>query len=344
MSKSLGNSPDLLQLVEDFGADTVRFGVMISSPAGNDLLFDEAQLEQGRNFCNKMWNALKLVKSWEGRVADNVSDAEVRFAIDWMENRLAQVAQEVAELMKDFRLSEGLKTIYSLIWNDFCSWYLEWVKPGFEQPMSQHVYERTVAIYEQLVQLLHPYMPFITEEIYHQLKERSAGDDLIIRILPAYDNIDAAILKQGAFLQELITAIRDARNKNQLKPKDPIKLWIDTQHHALYKQTQDILRRQVNAEQIGFTEEAKQGTISIVVQTDKLYIETAAENINVDAQREQMQKELDYLKGFLQSVDKKLSNERFVQNAKPEVVDIEKKKKQDAEAKIKAIEESLSLL
>lgn len=344
MSKSLGNSPDLLQLVEDFGADTVRFGVMISSPAGNDLLFDEAQLEQGRNFCNKMWNALKLVKSWEGRVADNVSDAEVRFAIDWMENRLAQVAQEVAELMKDFRLSEGLKTIYSLIWNDFCSWYLEWVKPGFEQPMSQHVYERTVAIYEQLVQLLHPYMPFITEEIYHQLKERSAGDDLIIKILPAYDNIDTAVLKQGAFLQELITALRDARNKNQLKPKDSIKLWVDTQHHALYEQTQDILRRQVNAEQMGFTEEAKQGTISIVVQTDKLYIETAAENINVDAQREQMQKELDYLKGFLQSVDKKLGNERFVQNAKPEVVDIEKKKKQDAEAKIKAIEESLSLL
>ena len=151
-------------------------------------------------------------------------------------------------------------------------------------------------------------------------------------------------MKQGAFLQELITAIRDARNKNQLKSKDTIKLWIDTQHHALYEQTQDILRRQVNAEQIGFTEEAKQGTISIVVQTDKLYIETAAQNINVDAQREQMQKELDYLKGFLQSVDKKLSNERFVQNAKPEVVDIEKKKKQDAEAKIKAIEESLSLL
>lgn len=344
MSKSLGNSPDLLQLIEDNGADAVRFSVMISSPAGNDLLFDESQLEQGRNFCNKMWNALKLIKTWESRTADNVSDTEVRFAIDWMENRLAQVAQEVAELMKDFRLSEGLKTIYSLIWNDFCSWYLEWVKPGFEQPISQHVYERTIAIYEQLIQLLHPYMPFITEEIYHQLRNRQGGNDLIVKELPAYDSIDANVLKQGAMLQELITAIRDTRNKNQLKPKDTIKLWVDTQHHALYELTQDILRKQVNAEEIGYTQEAKQGSISIVVQTDKLYIETAAANVNTDAQREQMQKELEYLQGFLQSVEKKLSNERFVQNAKAEVVDAEKKKQSDAMAKIKAIEESLSLL
>lgn len=344
MSKSLGNSPDLLQLIEDNGADAVRFSVMISSPAGNDLLFDESQLEQGRNFCNKMWNALKLIKTWESRTADNVSDTEVRFAIDWMENRLAQVAQEVAELMKDFRLSEGLKTIYSLIWNDFCSWYLEWVKPGFEQPISQHVYERTIAIYEQLIQLLHPYMPFITEEIYHQLRNRQGGNDLIVKELPAYNSIDANVLKQGAMLQELITAIRDTRNKNQLKPKDTIKLWVDTQHHALYELTQDILRKQVNAEEVGYTQEAKQGSISIVVQTDKLYIETAAANVNTDAQREQMQKELEYLQGFLQSVEKKLSNERFVQNAKAEVVDAEKKKQSDAMAKIKAIEESLSLL
>jgi len=344
MSKSLGNSPDLLQLIEDNGADAVRFSVMISSPAGNDLLFDESQLEQGRNFCNKMWNALKLIKTWESRTADNVSDAEVRFAIDWMENRLAQVSQEVAELMKDFRLSEGLKTIYSLIWNDFCSWYLEWVKPGFEQLISQHVYERTIAIYEQLIQLLHPYMPFITEEIYHQLHSRNEGNDLIVKALPAYDNIDANVLKQGAMLQELITAIRDTRNKNLLKPKDTIKLWVDTQHTALYELTQDILRKQVNASELGFTKEAKQGSISIVVQTDKLYIETSAANVNTDAQREQLQKDLEYQRGFLASVEKKLSNERFVQNAKAEVVDAEKKKQSDALAKIKAIEESLSLL
>lgn len=344
MSKSLGNSPDLLQLIEDNGADAVRFSVMISSPAGNDLLFDEGQLEQGRNFCNKMWNALKLIKTWEGRVANDVSDAEVSFAIDWMENRLAQVAGEVGELMKDFRLSEGLKTIYSLVWNDFCSWYLEWVKPGFEQPISQRVYDKTIAIYEQLLQLLHPYMPFITEEIYHQLRSRSAGDDLIIRPLSVFSSANTVVLKQGSMLQELITAIRDTRNKNQLKPKDTIKLWIDTQDDALYNKVKDILAKQVNAAEVGYTNEAKQGSISIVVQTDKLYIETTTANINTDAQRDQLQKELDYLKGFLLSVEKKLGNERFVQNAKPEVVDAEKKKQSDAEAKIKAIEESLSLL
>ena len=344
MSKSLGNSPDLLQLIDDFGADAVRFSVMISAPAGNDLLFDESALEQGRNFCNKMWNALKLVKSWEARVAENVSDSEVHFAIDWMENRLAQVAQQVDELMKDFRLSEGLKNIYSLIWDDFCSWYLEWVKPGFEQPMSQHVYERTVAIYEQLLQLLHPYMPFVTEEIYHQLRERPLGNDLLTQMLQVQGTPNVDTLKYGSMLQELITAVRDTRNKNQVKPKDTIKLWIDTKHHAFYELTQGLLRKQVNAAEVGFTNEPKQGSISIVVQTDKLYIQAETAAIDSGMQREQLQKELDYLKGFLQSVEKKLGNERFVQNAKPEIINVQRKKKQDAEDKIKAIEESLSLL
>ncbi|MBS1774116.1 MAG: valine--tRNA ligase [Bacteroidetes bacterium] len=344
MSKSLGNSPDLLKLIEDYGADTVRFGIMISSPAGNDLLFDEAQLEQGRNFSNKMWNALKLVKSWEGRTDASVDDTDELFAINWMQNRLNEVAEEISDMIKDFRLSEGLKTLYSLIWNDFCSWYLEWVKPGFEQPMSKNVYDKTVVIYEQLLQLLHPYMPFVTEEIYHILKDRTAGDDLMTRQLAKQNSADKAVLNNGAFLQELITAIRDTRNKNQLKPKDTVKLYIDATSDAFYKQAQSIMAKQVNAESILFVNEAKQGTISIVVQTDKIYIEAASANVNVGAQRDQLQKELDYLKGFLVSVEKKLGNERFVQNAKPEVIAVERKKQQDAEAKIKTIEESLSLL
>lgn len=345
MSKSLGNSPDLLQLIEDFGADAVRFSVMISSPAGNDLLWDESQMEQGRNFCNKMWNALKLVKGWEGRVATGVEDSNARFAIDWMEQRLNLVSGEITELFKDFRLSEGLKTIYSLIWNDFCSWYLEWVKPAMDAPISQHVYERTVALYERLLQLLHPYMPFITEEIYHALHERAAGDDLILKPLDAVAEANKEVLKYGDMLQELITAIRDTRNKNQLKPKDSISLWIDTQHHAFYEATQAILVRQVNAEHIGFTNEAKQGCIAIVVQTDKLYIEArAAAGMDTGVQKEALQKDLEYLKGFLASVDKKLGNEKFVANAKPEVIANEQKKKDDALAKIKTIEESLALI
>lgn len=344
MSKSLGNSPDLLQLIEDFGADAVRFSVMISSPAGNDLLYDESMLEQGRNFSNKMWNAMKLVKSWEARVSDGVEDSNVHFAINWMEQRLAQVSQEVSELFKDFRLSEALKTIYSLIWTDFCAWYLEWVKPGMDQPVSGHVYDRTIALYEQLLQLLHPFLPFVTEEIYHHLKERAVGDDLIIQQLPVFTTPDAEMLKYGSLLQDLITAVRDARNKNQLKPKETIKLWIDTARKGFYEQTQDILRRQVNAEQLGYTSEARQGSIAIVVQTDKLYIEAEQATVNKDHQRAELEKEMDYLKGFLTSVEKKLNNERFVQNAKPEVIANERKKQEDALAKIKALEESLSLL
>ena len=344
MSKSLGNSPDLLKMIDDNGADAVRFSVMISSPAGNDLLFDEGQLEQGRNFCNKMWNAMKLVKGWETRAADGVEDANVKFAIDWMTARLAEVSGEVTELMKDFRLSEGLKTIYSLIWNDFCSWYLEWVKPGMDQPISARVFNATMDIFDQLLQLLHPYMPFVTEEIYHLLRHRQAGDDLIVRQLPKYSTPDAEVLKRGALLQELITSVRDTRNKNLLKPKDTIKLWIDSRHHAFYEQAQDILRRQVNAEQIGYTKEPVSGSIAIVVQTDKLYVEAAAAAIDTGAQKEQMLKDLDYQKGFLASVEKKLNNERFMANAKAGVVEAERKKQSDALAKIKTLEESLSLL
>lgn len=344
MSKSLGNSPDLLQLIDEFGADAVRFSVMISSPAGNDLLYDESSLEQGRNFGNKMWNAMKLIKSWEGRISDTAEKGNVHFAINWMEQRLAEVSQQLAELFKDFRLSEALKTIYSLIWDDFCSWYLEWVKPAQGEPLSQHVYSKTISVYEELLQLLHPYMPFVTEEIYHQLRNREEGNDLILKQLPAHGNLNAELLKQGKFLKEVITGVRDARNKNQLKPKDSIKLWITTQHNSFYELTQHILRRQINAENIGFTNDAMQGTIALVVQTDKLYIETEGESLDSGAQKEKLEKELDYLKGFLVSVDKKLGNERFVQNAKPEIVENERQKKADAEAKIKVLEESLSLL
>ncbi|GAA4461355.1 valine--tRNA ligase [Nemorincola caseinilytica] len=344
MSKSLGNSPDLLQLIEDHGADAVRFSVMISSPAGNDLLFDEGQLEQGSFFCNKMWNAMKLVKGWEGRQQAGMDTANVAFAIEWMEARLAEVSAEVEELMKDFRLSEGLKTIYSLIWNDFCSWYLEWVKPGMDQPIAASTYQRTISIFERLLQLLHPYMPFVTEEIYHLLRERATGDDLIVQQLAAYTQPKAQTLKDGALLQELITAIRDTRNKNRLKPKDTIKLHIQTANESYYNGIQQILARQVNAEQVAYVSAPVQGSISIVVQTDKLYIEAAQANIDTSAQKEQMQKEIEYLQGFLVSIDKKLGNERFMANAKAEVIEAERKKQSDALAKIKTLEESLAQL
>ncbi len=343
MSKSLGNSPDLLNLIDRFGADAVRFGIMIASPAGNDLLFDDSSCEQGRNFNNKIWNALKLVKMWEGRQAPSGDGSANHFATSWFENRLNEVKAEVEGLYRNFRLSEALKTIYSLIWDDFCSWYLEWVKPEFEKNIDAVVYEKTVGFFEDLMQLLHPFMPFVTEELYHRLRERK--DDLVVRQFSAIQEADKSLLKNASHLKEVITAIRDARAKAQLKPKDSIRLHVlpgDGNENS-YKKMESILSRQVNASEILYTGSAVSNTISVVVQKDKLFIESSA-TLDTRTQKEQLLKDLGYLQGFLATVDKKLGNERFVQNAKPEVIAIEQKKKADAEAKIRAIEESLSSL
>lgn len=346
MSKQLGNSPDLLEMIDNDGADAVRFGIMISSPAGNDLMWDQAGNEQGKFFINKMWNALKLVKMWQGRTITSL-DPEAsgsgtsQFAVDWFENRLSEVKMQLDSQFKDFRLSESLKTLYSLIWDDFCSWYLEWIKPGFEQAMDQAVYDKTIDYFEQLMQLLHPFMPFVTEEIYHQLRDRE--DDITISQYPGIKNPDNKILEKGNLLKEVITALRDARNKAQLKMKDTIRLHIMTDGKDHYKDIETILAKQVNAESVAFTREPVSNCINVVVQKDKFFIETTTE-LDTTSQKEQLQKDLDYYKGFLQSVEKKLGNERFVQNAKSEVVEIERKKKADAEARIRAIEESLANL
>ncbi len=341
MSKQLGNSPDLLELIERFGADAVRFGIMISSPAGNDLLFDEASCEQGRNFNNKMWNALKLVKMWTP--VENTGAPVPAFAVEWFENRLNEVHAEVEKLFKDFRLSEALKAIYSLIWDDFCSWYLEWIKPGFEQPIDAGVYEKTIGFYERLVQLLHPFMPFVTEELYHLLRNREAGDDLVIRQFPAPAPAHHAILVEGALAKEVISSIRDARNKNQVKPKDTIGLHIETRHENAFQRIESIIAKQVNANAVVYTKEPVSGAIALVVQKDKFYLVTERE-VDTAAQKEQLLKDLEYQQGFLKSVENKLSNERFVQNAKPDIVEAERKKQADCLAKIQAIEESLKSL
>ena len=340
MSKQLGNSPDLLGLIDKYGADAVRFGIMIASPAGNDLMWDEASNEQGLHFNNKMWNALKLVKIWESRVGDIQSDAPL-FAVEWFENRLREARLQLEELYRDFRLSEALKTLYSLIWDDFCSWYLEWVKPGFEQPIDPRVYQKSVAFFEELMQLLHPFMPFITEEIYHQLREQA--EDLTVKQLSPLAAADPAILQKGTLLKEIITALRDARVRAQLKPKDPVRLYVQSDNAELYEGIGEILARQINAESLGFVNQAPDSCISLVVQKYPLFLETMQER-DTEAERQQLEKDLDYYRGFLASVEKKLANEKFVQNAKPEVVDVERKKKADAEARIRTIEESLSKL
>ena len=375
MSKSLGNSPDLLQLIDKYGADAVRFGIMISSPAGNDLLFDETSPEQGRNFNNKIWNALKLLKMWESKLnasSDETAETSAQealvvmdvsgfagsvdpdvhtnaeaeidqtdFAVNWFENRLSEAKIEVESLYSQFRLSEALKTIYSLIWDDFCSWYLEWVKPPHGHVIDSNVYDKTVGFFTELMQLLHPFMPFVTEEIYHLLTDRD--DDLCVKQYAKASTPDAKVLEAGSLLKDVITGLRDARNRSKLKQKDEIKLYIVTDMQDLYMSVYHILTRQVNANTIAFNTEALGHNISVVIGKDKFYLETAAAIDNSD-QIDGLMKELKHLEGFLSSVNKKLSNERFMQNAKPEVIALEQKKRNDAETKIRIIRESLASL
>lgn len=338
MSKSLGNSPELLGLIDKYGADAVRFGIMIAAPAGNDLLFDEASLEQGRNFNNKMWNALKLIKMWEAKKADTPAQEAQTFAINWFENRLSQAKKEIEKSHNEFRLSEGLKTLYSLIWDDFCSWYLEWIKPGFDEPIATSVLDKTIGFFEDLLQLLHPYMPFITEEISHLLRKQDT--DLCVKQFAPIGDFDTTVLQEGELLKKTISAIRDARNKNQIKPKDTIKVHIQTENQPIYKTIEAILSKQVNAESVDF-ENTANNTIVVAVEKDQFFVEC---NVVIDSEKikEELLKDLEHQEGFLQSVQKKLSNERFVQNAKPEVVELERKKQSDAEARIQTIRESLA--
>ncbi|MEP7250869.1 MAG: valine--tRNA ligase [Ginsengibacter sp.] len=342
MSKQLGNSPNLLELIKEYGADAVRFGIMISSPAGNDLLFDESSLEQGKHFNNKMWNALKLIKMWAARTGEATNDTiNNNFAITWFQSRLNEVSAEVDKLMKEFRLSEALKTIYSLVWDDYCSWFLEWIKPDYEKAISHDVYEAAINFFEDTLQLLHPYMPFITEEIYHLLRERN--DDLIVKQFAPVKQPNIKTLQQGSMLKDIITSIRDVRNKHTIKPKETIKLFVETQDTSPYNFFEKILLKQVNAEFIKFKAPPGTNTITTVIGKEKLFVEANVE-LDAAAQKEKFLKDLDYLKGFLNTVDKKLSNDKFVQNAKPEVIELERKKKSDAEEKITLIEKSLATI
>jgi valyl-tRNA synthetase len=343
MSKQLGNSPDLLGLIDQFGADAVRFGIMIASPAGNDLLFDESGIEQGKLFGNKIWNALKLlhILNEKERIVDESQEAQ--FPSLWFEQRLNEVQQVIEQDIKEFKLSEALKKVYSLIWDDYCSWFLEWIKPAQDQPINQFNIEQAFNFFEALMKMLHPFMPFITEEVYHALRERNAGDDITISSMPTSVETNEALLHQGDVLQKMITAIRDVRIKQNLKPKDPIAIQLPLTYQQELTTILTVLQKQSFAESIAFVTEPVEKSISFMV--DKMQCSlTSDKEIDTTQQREQLEKERDYIQGFLISVEKKLGNERFIQNAKPEIIEIEVKKKQDAIEKLKIIEESLNLL
>lgn len=338
MSKSLGNSPDLLELINKYGADAVRFGIMISSPAGNDLLFDEASLEQGRNFNNKMWNALKLINLWKEKQSDKTDLSQPEFATKWFESRLQEVRGEVDILMQQFRLSEALKKVYSLIWDDFCSWFLEWIKPALDEKMQPALLQKVEEYFSSLLQILHPFMPFITEEINSHISK--SNTPLCVMQFPENKNPESEILNSGETLKQLITAVRDVRNKQQLKPKEQIEIFIEEKDSSFYKVFSDILIKQVNASSFKIINENTTGCVDVVAGKNNLYIQTGKE-INAESSVASLTAELDHLRKFLQSVNRKLENEKFMQNAKPEVVALEQKKRSDATARIAVIENLL---
>jgi valyl-tRNA synthetase len=337
MSKSLGNSPNPLDLIKKYGADGVRTGMLFSSPAGNDLLFDEKLVEQGQKFSNKIWNAFRLIQGWE--VEEIEQPSENQLAIRWFESNFQKALLELEDHFSKFRMSDALMTVYKLVWNDFCSWYLEWIKPNYGAPIDTKTHQQTVSFLEQLMKVLHPFMTFITEEIWHSLQKRAADEDLIVAEWPISQKFDETILADASFLFEIIAQIRNIRNKNQISPKIKLTLNINSEA-SLFTTIHASLMKMANLEKISFIKEKPAQSHAFLIHSKEFSI-VSTKTIDLDSERETLQKELDYTRGFLENVLKKMSNERFVNHAPPKVLEIEKKKQADAEAKIETLMESL---
>jgi valyl-tRNA synthetase len=347
MSKSLGNSPDPLDLIEQFGADGVRMGMMLAAPAGNDVLFDESLCEQGRNFNNKIWNALRLVKGWEvsplscGEGAGERSQPESsQIAIKWFDAKLSQTIEEVDDLFGKYRISEALMAVYKLFWDEFSAWYLELIKPAYQQPIDKTTLDATIGFFEKLLKLLHPFMPFITEELYHALGERAETDSIMVSAMPKAGAIDEALLAQFEQTKEIIAGIRTIRLEKNIPNKEQLALQV-VGNEALALQS--VVEKMANLSAVETVAEKVAGAGSFMVGTTE-YAVPLGSLIDVEAELKKQQEEVAYLEGFLVSVNKKLSNEKFVANAKPEIVANERKKLADAESKIASLKESIAAL
>ncbi|QMU30050.1 valine--tRNA ligase [Adhaeribacter radiodurans] len=340
MSKSLGNSPNPLNLIEQYGADGVRTGMLFSSPAGNDLPFDEKLCEQGRNFSNKIWNAFRLVKGWE-------VNTELPFpnelAINWFEAKFNEAVTQLEDHFDKFRISDALLTVYKLVWDDFCSLYLEMIKPAYQQPIDGETYKRTLAFFENLMKLLHPFMPFITEELWHELRERQAKDYLIVASWPEVKTADTEIIQNMDKAMEVVAGIRNVRSSKNIPNTKALELSVKAADASLINAFQPIIQKLANISEISFVETGLDNAISFVQGASEFFIPMEG-NVDVAVERERLQKELEYTKGFLTSVGKKLSNERFVSGAPEAVLEKERQKKADAEAKIAALEQSLAAI
>lgn len=344
MSKSLGNSPDALELIETYGADGVRFGVLSSSPAGGDLLFDDKLCEQGRNFCNKIWNALRLIKGWE--INDNIPvPSENVTASLWIEHKFHEVLGEINNDYANYRLSDVTMKLYNFVWNDFCSWYLEMIKPEYEAPLDRATYERVISMFEQICISLHPLMPFITEEIWHHLRERSKGEDCIVSKYPVQKEVDKNLLDQIDTLTTIISKIREIRSSKGLKAKDAFPLYVEKAKNNVLSDEliSGLLKKMAFVREVQIGANMPSNGASFLAANEKYFLQFDSE-IDVEEERDRLQKELDYAVGFLQSVERKLSNEKFVNGAPAAVVDNERKKLADGQERVRILEESLAQL
>ena len=340
MSKSLGNSPDPLQLIEQYGADGVRMGLMLAAPAGNDIPFDDALCEQGRNFNNKIWNAFRLIKGWEVSVEVPVPEAS-ELAVRWFEAKQNEVAAEVADLFSKYRLSEALMAVYKLFWDEFSSWYLEMIKPAYGQPINRKVYEATIGFFDNLLHLLHPFMPFITEELWQHLCDRTDGESLMVSPLSMSALVDEDIIREFEVVKEVISNIRSIRLQKNIAQKETLELQVIGENPVVAFNA--VIMKMCNLSSINIVENKADGAASFMVGTTE-YAVPLGNMIDVEAEIARMEAELKHKEGFLQGVLKKLGNEKFVNNAPAAVLEMERKKQADAESIIKSLKESIAAL
>lgn len=338
MSKSLGNSPDPIKLMEEYGADGVRVGMLLTSPAGNDLPFDESLCEQGRNFSNKIWNALRLVKGWNIEEKEQAPAAQA--GIKWIHARINQTLEQIEDNYSKYRLSDALMGTYKLIWDDFCSNYLEIIKPPYGEAIDRVTLEETILIFEKLMKILHPFMPFLTEEVWHILRDREEGDDIIINNMPTFNSFDEKTIKEFEIASEVINQIRKLRKEKNIPQKEKLQLYFSTKglHQGEFA---PVIVKLGNIETFEQIDEKPEAAISFMVDAQEYFVPLSG-NVDVEAEIAKLEEDLKYQKGFLKSVEKKLSNERFVNNAPEKVVEMEKKKQSDAIEKIQKIEEMLA--